>query len=100
MVVREVERNLEVMYSLSSAFFRLIVNRDNISIIWSPPPEALVLAYIEKGFSKEDATIAATTEQVQAEYLISENRDFLQCSENLSFRVINAETALSLLPKQ
>jgi hypothetical protein len=66
MVVREVERNLDLMYSLSSVFFKLIVNQENIIIVWSPPPETLVLAYIERRFSKEDATIAAAAEQVQS----------------------------------
>jgi hypothetical protein len=97
MVVREVERNLEVMYGLSSLFFKLVVNQENIVIVWSPPPEKLVLAYIERGFSKEDATIAAAAEQVQAEYLISENRHFLQHSAGLPFQVINAEVALKML---
>ncbi len=97
MVVREVERNLELMYSLSSVFFKLIVNQENIVIVWSPPPEKLVLAYIERGFSKEDATIAAVAEQVQTEYLISENRHFLQNSAGLPFQIINAETALKML---
>ncbi len=100
MVVREVERNLETMYGLGSAFFRLIINRDNITIIWSPPPEELVLAYVAQGLPKEDATIAATAEQYEAEYLISENRHFLQHSDDLPFQVINAETALQLLSKQ
>ncbi|MBN1995881.1 MAG: hypothetical protein JW953_24560, partial [Anaerolineae bacterium] len=87
-------------YHAGVTFTQSLSRTQVISIIWSPPPEALVLTYIQRGFSKEDATIAAATEQVQAEYLISENRDFLQRSENLSFRVINAKTALKLLPKQ
>jgi hypothetical protein len=82
---------------LSSVFFELIVNQENIVIVWSPPPEKLVLAYIERGFSKEDATIAAVAEQVQTEYLISENRHILQNSAGLPFQVINAETALKML---
>ena len=97
MVVREVERNLDLMYGLSSVFFKLIVNQENIIIVWSPPPETLVLAYIERGFSKEDATIAAAAEEIQAEYLVSENRHFLQHSAGLPFQVINAETALEIL---
>ena len=85
------------MYSLSSVFFKLIVNQENIVIVWSPPPEKLVLAYIERAFSKEDATIAAAAEQAQAEYLISEKRHFLQNSAGPPFQVINAETALIML---
>ena len=97
MVVREVERNLERMYGLGTVFFRLIIPRKNIAIVWSPPPEHLVLAYIERGFSKEDAIIAATAEEVQAEYLVSENRHFLQHTPDLPFQVINAQTALALI---
>jgi hypothetical protein len=55
------------------------------------------LSYVERGFSKEDATIAAAAEQVQAEYLISENRHFLGNSAALSFQVVNAEMALRIL---
>lgn len=97
LVLREVERNLEHIYGLGSAFFQLIGNRNNITIVWSPPSETLVLQYVARSFSKEDATIAATAEQIQAEYLISENRHFLQNSEGLPFQVVNAETALTLL---
>lgn len=100
LVLREVERNLEMMYGLGSVFFRLIVNQANIDVVWSPPPENLVLAYLERGFSKEDATIAATAEHVRAEYLISENRHFLQRAGKLPFQVIDAEAALKLLPNQ
>ena len=99
MVVREVERNLELMYGLGSAFFRLIIQQKNITIVWSPPPEEMVLAYIKRGFPKEDATIAATAEEVQTDYLISENRHFLQRATDLPFQVVNAQTALELMTK-
>jgi hypothetical protein len=98
-VVREVERNLESMYGLGTAFFLLIINKKNIIIVWSPPPENLVLTDIDRGFSREDATIAASVEQIRVEYLISENRHFLKNSEALPCQVINAETALKLLQK-
>ena len=97
MVVREVQRNLETMYGLGHAFFRLINNRENITIVWLPPPETLALAYVSRGFSEEDAIIAAIAEQTGVEYLISENRHFLQHSKPLPFQVINAETALKSL---
>jgi predicted nucleic acid-binding protein len=97
MVVREVQRNLENMYGLGYAFFRLINHREHITIVWLPPPETLIMAYVNRGLSEEDATIAAVAEQAGVEYLISENRHFLKHSEPLPFQVINAETALQLL---
>lgn len=97
MVVREVRTNFQQVYDLGKAFFRLINHQKNIKIVWSEPPEALVIKYMELGFAEEDAAIAACAEWVGAEYLISENRHFLQRSETLAFEIVNAETALSLL---
>ena len=78
-------------------FFRLISKSKNITVLWSEPPEELILKYINLGFAEEDAAIAACVEWVGAEYLISENRHFLSRSEQVAFEIVDAETALSLL---
>ncbi len=97
MVLQEVRRNLDALYGLGVVFFRLIAFQDNITIVWSPPPENLLQTYLKRGFAEEDAAIAATAEMVGARYIISENRHFLQHTSSLPFQVIDAETALKLL---
>ena len=95
--VKEVQSNLQREYGLGKDFFRLISDRENITILWSDPPEELIVKYIGLGFAEEDAAIAACAEWVGAEYLISENRHFLQYSGTLVFETVNAATALSLI---
>ena len=97
MVVKEVRRNLQRHYGLGKEFFRLISKSKNITVLWSEPPEELILKYINLGFAEEDAAIAACVEWVGAEHLISENRHFLSRSEQVAFEIVDAETALSLL---
>ena len=97
MVVKEVRDNLQREYGLGKEFFRLIVRKENITVMWADPPADLVAKYTALGFVGGDAVIAACAEWVGAEYLISENRHFLERSEATSFAIINAETALSLL---
>jgi len=96
-VVKEVRSNFQRRYGLGKEFFRLISRRENITVLWSEPPEELILKYINLGFAEEDASIAACTEWVGAEYLISENRHFLSRSELVAFEIVDAETTLSLL---
>jgi hypothetical protein len=97
MVVKEVRRNFQRHYELGREFFRLISKSKNITVLWSEPPEELILKYINLGFAEEDAAIAACVEWVGAEYLISENRHFLSRSEQVAFEIVDAETAVSLL---
>ncbi len=99
MVVQEVHRNLERMFGLGRAFFRLLYNQPNVTILWADPPEELLLSYIALGFAEEDAAIAASAELVGAHYLISENRHFLQYKEGLPFETIDAQTALALIKR-
>jgi len=97
MVAKEVRGNLQREYGLGKEFFRLVVRKENITVMWADPPANLVTKYAALGFAEEDAVIAACTEWVGAEYLISENRHFLERAEVTPFAIINAETALSLL---
>ena len=97
MVVKEVRRNFQRHYELGREFFRLVSKSKNITVLWSEPPEELILKYINLGFAEEDAAIAACVEWVGAEYLISENRHFLSQSEQVAFEIVDAETAVSLL---
>jgi hypothetical protein len=96
-VLKEVRSNFQRHYGLGKEFFRLISKKENITVLWSEPPEELILKYINLGFAEEDAAIAACVEWVGAECLISENRHFLSRSEQVAFEIVDAETALSLL---
>ena len=97
MVAKEVRGNLQREYGLGKEFFRLVVRKENITVMWADPPANLVAKYAALGFVEEDAVIAACAEWVEAEYLISENRHFLERAEVTPFAIINAETALGLL---
>ena len=97
MVVKEVRDNLQREYGLGKEFFRLIVRKENITVMWVDPPANLVAKYTALGFAEEDVVIAACAEWIGAEYLISENKHFLERSDVTPFAIINAETVLSLL---
>ncbi|MFQ6094497.1 MAG: hypothetical protein ACE5OR_17790 [bacterium] len=43
MVVKEVRSNFQQHYELGKEFFRLISKRKNITVLWSEPPEELIL---------------------------------------------------------
>jgi len=53
--------------------------------------------YEAKGFKEADALIAAYTEWVGADALVTENRHFLSRNPNLSFKVLNAENCLKFI---
>ncbi len=97
MVVREVRANLEHRYQLGKAFFRLLASGENFTILWIDPPQEIIEKHVALGFAEEDAAIAAAAECAGADFVISENRHFLQRKEGLSFQTINAEKALELL---
>ncbi len=97
MVVREVRVNLEHRYQLGKEFFRLLATGKNFTILWADPPQEIIEKHIALGFAEEDAAIAAAAEWVSAEFVISENRHFLQRKIGLSFQTINAEKASELL---
>jgi len=99
MVVKEVVRNLEREYGpeLGKAFFALINQAEALNVIWTEPPTELVEEYAQRGMSPEDSVIGACCEWVGGEYLISENRHFLEHLRAPAFEVIDAKTALTIL---
>jgi hypothetical protein len=100
MVVREARANLQHRYQLGKEFFRLVATGKNFTILWIDPPQEIIEKHIALGFAEEDAAIAAAAEWVGAEFVISENRHFLQRKAGLSFLTIDAERALELLRQQ
>lgn len=60
-------------------------------------PKNLIEKYERKGLRTSDAVIAAFTEYIQADYLLSENRHFLKNLKTTKFRVKNAEQFLEMV---
>lgn len=60
-------------------------------------PKNLIEKYERKGLRTSDAAIAAFTEHVKADYLLSENRHFLKNLKTTKFRVKNAEQFLEMV---
>ena len=60
-------------------------------------PFELGAKYETKGLKPADAFIAAYTEWVGADALVTENRHFLSLHSNLPFKVVTAETCLKLI---
>ena len=60
-------------------------------------PFELAAKYESMGFVPEDAFISAYTEWVGADILVSENRHFLSHRDDLPFKVVTAEKALTIL---
>jgi predicted nucleic acid-binding protein len=60
-------------------------------------PFELGLKYESMGLKPADAFIAAYTEWVGADALVTENRHFLSRNPNLPFKVLNAESCLKLI---
>ena len=76
-------------------FFRLL-NRcpERIQFHWDKVESALIHKYQQLGCKLGDATVAAHVEALDAEALVSENRDFLAEIKGLPFRVLSAEEFL------
>ena len=60
-------------------------------------PFEIAVKYEAKGFKPADAFIAAYTEWVGADALVTENRHFLSLHSNLPFKVVTAEKCLKLI---
>ncbi len=60
-------------------------------------PFEIAVKYEAKGLKPADAFIAAYTEWVGADALVTENRHFLSLHSNLPFKVVTAEKCLKLI---
>lgn len=60
-------------------------------------PFEIAVKYEVKGFKPADAFIAAYTEWVGADALVTENRHFLSRNPNLPFKVLNADNCLKFI---
>ena len=62
-------------------------------------PFKLGAGYEQRGLKPADAFIAAYTEWIGADFLVSQNRHFLTRQKDLRFRVVNAEQCLKLIKR-
>ena len=60
-------------------------------------PFEIGVKYEAKGFKEADALIAAYTEWVGADALVTENRHFLNQNPDLPFKVLTAEKCLKII---
>jgi hypothetical protein len=97
LVVQEVIRNLDTATQVRK-FYRLLYGATNVVVIDEPVPRDLVAKYEQLGLpEKADAVIGAFVEWVNAGYLISDNRHFLQELKPVAFQVLSPTEFLSRL---
>ena len=97
LIVEEVRNNLT-----PEAFKEFIISLNKLTRIDEDieVPFELGVKYEAKGLKPSDAFIAAYTEWVGADALITENRHFLSRQSNLPFKVLSARECLKILAKK
>jgi hypothetical protein len=99
LIVQEVTRNLDTAVQVRR-FYRLIYGAPNLLVVDEPVPQNLVAKYIELGLrEKADAIIGAFAEWVGAQYLVSDNRHFLQELRTDAFEVVSPAEFLDRFSK-
>lgn len=94
LIINEIRRNLppEIFGELVTSIQALVLIDEDLVV-----PFELGTKYEFAGLKSADALIAAYTEWVGAELLVSENRHFLTRRSDLPFKVLTAEQAVKLL---
>lgn len=94
MIIEEVRRNLTPdVFREFIEFTSALTTIDEDILV----PFEIGVKYEIKGLKPADAFIAAYTEWVGADVLVSENRHFLSHSPGLSFKVLTAKECLKLI---
>ncbi|CUS03621.2 protein of unknown function [Candidatus Promineifilum breve] len=97
LVAVEVTRNLTTRPQ-QVAFYSLLHKNENAAIIDAPIPPRLIARYLALGLSeKGDAIIGAFAEWMQVDYLISDNRHFLQELRTDAYRLLTPGDFLEIL---
>lgn len=93
-ICEEVKRNLtpEAFQEFNNFITALTTIDEDIVV-----PFEIAYKYEAKGLKSEDAFIAAFTEYVGADLLVTENRHFLTLHSDLPFKVLTAEKCLTLI---
>ena len=95
LVLKEVTRNLT--QTQVKAFYELLHQAPNVTIVEDPVPVELVRKYVDLGLrEKADAVIGAFAEWQGATYIISANRHFLDELQSSAFEVVSPEEFLQL----
>lgn len=95
LIAQEVTRNLQTPEQVRR-FYRLFFEHDFAFIVDEPVPRTLVDKYVHLGLpEKADAYIGAFVEWMQARYLVSDNRHFLQDLQTGAFDVLDADEFVS-----
>lgn len=93
-IVEEVRTNLTTKeFHNFVRFINILTTIDEDFLI----PFEIGAKYEAKGLKEADALIAAYTELVGADILVTENRHFLSHHSDLPFKVLNAEECLRLI---
>ena len=93
-IVNEVRNNLSAMkFKEFMIFIQAVGQIDDDHVV----PVELAVKYASMGLKSADALIAAYTEWVKADMLVSENRHFLTRKSGLPFKVLTASQCLKLL---
>ncbi len=94
LIVREVLRNVD--RKLKSGFYRMLL-KSNVIVNDEKLPSYLFEKYRMLGLKKGDIAIAAFCEASNADYLVSENRHFLQSKRFEGFRVLKLQDFVRVL---
>ena len=97
LVAIEVTRNLQSTID-QARFYRLFYERPFAMIIDEDLPDDLLAIYVAKGLrAKGDAYIGAFAEWMQVDYLISDNRHFLQEVHTDTYRLVTPAEFLAAI---
>ena len=96
-VVKEVRNNLSPpRFKEFINFIHAVGTVDEDALV----PVELAVKYASLGLKPADSFIAAYTDWIQADILVSENRHFLSRQTNLPFKVVTAARCLLILSKE
>ncbi len=96
LVIQEVARNL--VAADIARFYRVLYESESAHMVDNPIPNQLVRHYIALGLkAKGDAYIGAFAEWMQVDYLISDNRHFLQELRTDAYRLLTPGDFLEIL---
>jgi len=96
LVIQEVTRNL--VAPDIARFYGLFIGKEFAHIVDSPIPEKLFRLYATLGLNiKGDALIGAFAEWMHVEYLISDNRHFLQEVRTDAYRLVTPAEFLAVI---
>lgn len=93
-ITKEVLNNINE--SLKKKFFDFLF-ANNIIAYNQKLPDSLLTKYKQLGLKKGDITIAAFCENINADYLITENRHFLKSKKFDKFKVLSLKGFLNKL---